>query len=557
MAEKYSISSMGNSIVCVARVIRTNPRRVIIAALCCFVIASFFVFRGKYMMTVWGFLHTDFVVAENGASYRTNEEPHFTAHIGSASDKSVTKTAMTVEGKQFSLTYVPNLATESANFATHSAVTATDSAESTYSLFAQLDAMNKQIISTVGKTEQVFDGPREVISHEGLFQGSVIYSIDAHKFIEEWTIQQLLQQQITFRTESPDYICAILPDQTWEYRNGAKPMIKITTTVTVDGVVTTLPTVSEKKIEAGNSAEVQLIVPIAAYGKHTVFTRVYERVDGKTLSPTELLQAAVGEKLATQSALLSFPVHSMTMFGGEVVLINGDDHTAGVLSPNGLYTALPLTLDTVACGEQTCYGSDASEYVVFSPHMTVLQGQETEPVSRIPVGDGPIGGIAVVDNTVYRTAATSPVGGIYTITNFEKDEQKIYSGYSNANEIAVHSKLKNIAFIADGQLQTGELEGDVHPVQLPSPILSISFGTDGYLYGIMSYEKRQQDMIVRISLATNSLEILNNVSGQFSSLVASEHALIISMNIADGSWAIVPIPFSDMRWHTYAEGVTQ
>ena len=557
MKGKHIISSMGNSIAYIGRVIRTNPRRVIVAALCCFLIVSFFTLRGKYMMTVWGFLHTDFVVAENGASYRTNEEPHFTAHIGSASDKSVTKTTMTVEGKQFSLTYVPSLATASSGLATSTATIATDSADQAYTLLAQLDAMNKQIISTVGKTEQSFDGPKEIISHEGLFQGTVTYALDAHRFIEEWTTQQLLQQHLTFQTVSSDYTCVILSDQTWEYRNGAKPIIKITTTVIVDGIETPLPTVSEQKIEAGDSAEVQLIVPTAAYGKHTVLTRVYERVDGKTLSPTELLQSAVGEKLATQSALLSFPIRSMTMYGGEIVLINGDDRTVGVLSPNGLYTALPLTLDTVACGEQTCYGSDASEYVVFSPHMTLVPGDDAESVSRISVGDGPIGGIAVMGDAVYRTAATSPMGGIYTITNFEKDEQKIYSGYSNANEIAVHSKLKNIAFIADGQLQTGEIEGDVRPVQLPSPIRSISFGTDGYLYGIMSYEKRQQDMIVRLSLATNSLEILTNVTGQFSSIVASERALNISINIADGSWAIVPIPFGDMRWHSFAEGVAQ
>ena len=556
MIRKRFILSMGNSIVYAARVVRTNPRRVVIAALCCFVIASFFAFRGKYMMTVWGFLHTDFVVAENGASYRTNEEPQFTAYIGNASDKSVTKTAMTVEGKQFSLTYVPNLATESATFATPSAVSASDSAQSTYSLLSQLDAMNKQIISTVGKTEQAFDGPREVISHEGLFQGTIIYSIEDHQLIEEWTAQQLLQQHVSFRTERSEYTFVVLPDQTWEYRSGAQPIIKITTTVTVDGVVTVLPTVSEQKIEAGNSEEIHLVVPVEAYGKKIVLTRTYERVDGKTLSTTELLQRAVGEKYATQSALLSFPVRSMTMYGGEVVLINGDDRTVGVVSPNGIYTALPVMLDTVACGEQTCYGSDASEYVVFSPHMSVIGGQETEPVSRIFVGDGPIGGIAVDGDTVYRTAATSPMGGIYTITNFEKDEEKIYSGYSNANEIAVHSKLKNIAFIADGQLQTGELEGDVHPIQLPTSIRSISFGSDGYLYGIMSDDKRQQDMIVRFSLATKSLEILTNVEGQFSSLVASSHALVVSMNVTDGQWALVPIPFSDMRWHSYTEGVS-
>ena len=556
MIQNRFILSMGNSIVYTARVIRMNPRRVVIAALCCFVIASFFTLRGKYMMTIWGFLHTDFVVAENGASYRTNEEPHFTAHIGSASDKSVTKTAMIVEGKQFSLTYVPNLATESANFATHSAVPATDSAESTYSLLSQLDAMNKQIISTVGKTEQLFDGPKEVISHEGLFQGSVIYRIDAHRFVEEWTTQQLLQQHMTFQIDTPDDIFMVLPDQTWEYRSGAKPIIKITTTATVDGVVTELPTVSEQKIEAGSNKEIQLVMPLSAYGKRTKVTRIYERVDGKTLSPTELLQSAVGEKYASQSALLAFPIRSMTMYSGEVVLINGDDRTVGVVSPNGIYTALPLTLDTVACGEQTCYGSDASEYVVFSPHMTVFQGQETESVSRIPIGDGPIGGIAVAGDTIYRTAATSPMGGIYTITNFEKDEQKIYSGYSNANEIAVHSKLKNIAFIADGQLQIGELNGDVKPTQLPSPIRSISFGTDGYLYGIMEYDKREQDMIVRLSLATHALEILTNVEGQFSSLVASPYTLMVSINVTDGQWAIVPIPFGDMRWHSYTEGVS-
>lgn len=556
MKTKGIISLIGHTIGYGVSIIRHNKRRVFVAAICCFVIASFFTLRGKYMMTVWGFLHTDFVVAENGASYRTNEEPYFTAYIGSASDKSVTKTTMTVEGKQFSLTYVPNLATESANLATNSASSATDSAQSTYSLLSQLDAMNKQIISTVGKTEQSFDGPKEIISHEGLFQGSVLYRLDAHRFVEAWTTQQLLQQQLIFRTESPEYTCVILPDQTWEYRSGAKPIIKITTTAIVNGVVTELPMVSEQKIEAGNSQEIQLVMPTSAYGKQTVLTRVYERVDGKTLSQAELLQAAVGEKYATTSALLSFPIRSMTMYGGEIVLINGDDRTVGVLSPNGLYTALPLSLDTVACGVRECYGSDASEYVVFSPHMTVLQGQETEPISRVPVGDGPIGGIAVMGDTVYRTAATSPMGGIYTITNFEKDEQKIYSGYSNANEIAVHSKLKNIAFIADGQLQIGELHGDVQPVQLPLPIRSISFGTDGYLYGIMSYDKRQRDMIVRFSLATHALEILTNVEGQFSSLVASQRALMVSMYITDGQWAIVPIPFGDMRWHSYAEGVS-
>jgi len=556
MTVKTIVSRVSNSIVYAARVMRTNPRRVIVAALCCFVIASFFAVRGKYIMTVWGFLHTDFVVAENGASYRTNEEPYFTAYIGSASDKSVTKTAMTVEGKQFSLTFVPSFATESANLEAPTSITATDSAEQPYTLLSQLDAMNKQIISTVGKTEQVFDGPREVIFHEGLFQGTIIYSIDDHRFVEEWTAQQLLQQHLTFHSESPEYTFVVLPDQTWEYRDGVKPVIKITTTVTVDGAPSALPTVSEQKIEAGNSAEVQLVIPPSAYGKKIVLTRIYERVDGKTLSQMELLQRAVGENYATQSAILSFPVRSMTMFGGEIVLINGEDRTAGVLSPNGLYTALPLTLDTVACGEQTCYGSDASAYVVFSPHMTLLPGQETETV-RIPVGDGPIGGIAVTDDTVYRTSATSPVGGIYTITNFEKDEQKIYSGYSNANEIAVFSKLKNIAFIADGQLQIGELDGSVKPVHLPTPIRSISFGSDGYLYGIMSYEKRQKDMVVRFSLATNSLEILTNVEGQFTALVAAPRALVVSMGIADKTWAIVPIPFGDMQWHTYAEGVTQ
>ncbi len=508
-------------------------------------------------MTVWGFLHTDFVVAESGAAYRTNEEPYFTAYIGSASDKGVTNTTMTVEGKQFSLTFLPPLATESAQLATSTATSATDSSNPSYTLLSQLDAMNKQIISTVGKTEQLFDGPKEVISHEGLFQGVVEYTVENHTFVETWTAHQFLEQFLTFSTESSDYTFVVLPDQTWEYRDGTKPMIKITTTLTVDGVPIELPTVAEKQVDAGERADVRLVVPPEVIGKHLVLTRTYERVDGKTLLPTELLQRAVGEKYATQSAVLSFPPRSMTMFGGEIVLINGDDRTTGVVSPNGLYSAVPLTLDTVSCGETQCYGSDASEYVVFSPHMTIVNGKETDVVTRIPVGDGPIGGIAVSGTTVFRTAANGPIGGVYKITNFEKDEQKIYSGYANANEIAVFEKLQYIAFIADGQLHTGELGSAVDSVRLPSPIRSISFGPDGDIYGIMSYDKRHKDMIVRFSPVTKSLEILNNVEGQFSSLVANQHSLVVSMRLTDGMWAIVPISWNDMRWHIYEEGGVQ
>ena len=547
----------GSFIRSFARVIRKNPRRVIIAALFCFLIASYIALRGTYLLTVWGFLHTDFVVGESGASYRTNEEPYFTAYIGNASDKSITKTALTVEGKQLSVTFVPPLATESASLATDTASIATDAAEQSYTLLSQIDAMNRQIISTVGKTEQTFDGPKEVISHEGLFQGIVEYMLDAHTFVETWTAHQLLQQQMTFRTESPDYTFVILPDQTWEYRDGAKPVIRITTTLAIDGVLTGLPPVSEQIVEAGKSADAQLVFPLESYGKSVVITRIYTRVDGKTLSPTELLINAIGEKYATQSAVLSFPASSMTMFGGEIVLLNRDDRTTGVLSPNGVYTALPVLLDTVFCGEERCYGSDGSEYVVFSPHMMEIHGQITEDISRIPVGDGPIGGIAAAGNTIYRTAATSPMGGIYKTTNFEKDEQKIYSGYSNASEITISNALNYIAFIADGQLQIGELNGPVTPVSLPAPIRSISFGPTGDVYGIMSYEKRQRDMIVRFSPLTKSLEILTNLEGQLSSLVVNQRALVVSLRIADGTWAVVPIPHSDTRWHAYTEGVLQ
>ncbi len=536
-----------------------SPRMIISLISAIIVLCVVGAFRGKYILTVYGFLDTAFQESQTGPAYESVSESYFRAMIADASDKTITRTRVEIEGRSIDVSFVPSLATQSADLeptpvASDSAVSSDSGVLTRGDILGEIDVIREQILSRVGSTTQAYEGPHEVIRHEGAMNGVVVYSLPSHTLVEEWRLQYVPEQTLAFTVDHPLFTVAMNTNQVWQLRDGTRPVMEIVTEcIDEGGSLIPLPDIQERIVIPGTGTPMQLVLPkeIVDTMKPIIIRRTYRPIMSQDRTLEHVLLDTVGESLATKSAILSFPPSAVAPYRGEFIVRNAQDRTMGFLHSDKTYEQLWVTGDTLVCQETQCVSSDGSAYVFFVPEdLRGLAPEASPSVSRVEVGDGPIGGIAAAGTILYRTAATSPGGGVYRLPHPEKDEQNVYTNYANSTEIAVNDEYSLLAFIGDGQLHMSTIGQKPHMISLPEPISSITYGSDGMLYGLISYGKANTRMVVRISSTGVNQEVLTNVYGDITGIWAIGDTLTMGLKLDEHHWALIPLLVGDMRWHT-------